>query len=328
MTGLHVGVLGVGRIGSFHTRTLADHGLVDRITIWDPQDQTVAALREQLPIEVAESPDDVLVGSVDAVLICSSSATHAGLLRETIARGVPTFCEKPLATSLPETRVLAAVAEAAGALVTVGFQRRSDPQYRALKEQVERGELGTLYLARLVIGDEAPPPADYLATSGGLFVDQSVHDFDILRYLTGQDIVEVYATGTRLTGAPGFAESDDTDTAVTMLKLSDGTFASLTSSRHSAAGYDVRLELAGSKGVRAVGLTESRANGEVHTPSGGFLTRFAGAYRAEIAGFLDYIRGAGPNPCSVGDAVAALEVAMAATESLRTGSAVRVDTDG
>lgn len=327
---LRVGVLGVGRIGSFHTGTLLEHPSVGQVTVWDPQRDAVAALGTR--VRSAGSPADLLDDNLDAVLICSSSSTHADLLREAIAHAVPAFCEKPIATGIGETRQLAALVDETGARVTVGFQRRSDPSYRILKEQIDRGELGTLYLARLVVGDDAPPPAGYLATSGGLFVDQSVHDFDILRHLTGQEVTEVFASTTRITQAPGFAEADDADTAVTLLKLSGGTLAALTSSRHSAGGYDVRLEIAGSNGIRAVGLADTKATadtvGEVRTPNGGFISRFAAAYRAELDRFLDFARGNGPNPCTVQDAVAALEVALAANVSSRSGHPVRVGNHG
>jgi myo-inositol 2-dehydrogenase/D-chiro-inositol 1-dehydrogenase len=329
-TGLRVGVLGIGRIGSFHARTLIQHPQVEQVTVWDPRPEGIAALGDE--VQVAGSPDELFGAGLDAVLICSSSTTHAELLRASVEHGLPTFCEKPIATGPAETRDLAALIEREGATVTVGFQRRSDPSYRSLKEQIDRGELGRLYLARLVVGDDAPPPAAYLAGSGGLFVDQSVHDFDILRYLTGQEIVEIHSTTSRLTGAPGFVEADDADTAVTLVTMADGMLAALTSSRHSAAGYDVRLEVAGSKGVRAVGLAGSDTTaahaGEVVTPAGGFLSRFAAAYRIEIERFLDHVRGAGENPCTVQDAVAALEAALAATESSRSGRPVRVGAHG
>jgi predicted dehydrogenase len=214
------------------------------------------------------------------------------------------------------------------AKVTVGFQRRSDPAYQNLKDQVGQGKLGKLYLARLVVGDDAPPPADYLAGSGGLFVDQSVHDFDILRYLTGQEVVEVYSAGAALTGAPGFGAAEYADTATTVLELSGGTLATLTSSRHSSGGYDVRLELAGSEGIRAIGPATTATEDEVadvRMPGGGFIPRFAAAYRAEIDRFLAFVRDDGENPCDVLDALAALRVALAATESSRTGRPVGVD---
>jgi len=328
---MHVGILGVGRIGSFHAQTLADLDRVDKISVWDPRHDAVEAVCERIPAQPAHSPAALFEADLDAILICSGSATHAQLLTEAVRRGIPAFCEKPIATDVDATRQLVGLVDASSVPVTVGFQRRSDPAYRALKRRIDDGELGRLYLARLVVGDDAPPPADYLANSGGLFVDQSVHDFDILRYLTGQEIIEVYAAGAALTTADGFAATGDADTAVTLLTCSGGTLASLTSSRHSAGGYDVRVELAGTRGLRAVGLNESRpaADGvmELAMPRGGFVPRFAAAYRAEIDRFLDWVEGRSENPCSVHDALAAVEVACAATASRTSGRPVRLDAD-
>jgi len=318
---VHIGLFGAGRIGAFHAATLANLARVDAITLWDPREDVASALATKVGARVADSPGGLLEECLDAVLICSSSTTHEDLLTATVHKGIPTFCEKPIATTIDAAGRMLELVEAADVPVTVGFQRRSDPAYQALRARVASGALGTPYLARLVSADEAPPPAAYLASSGGLFVDQSVHDFDILRYVTGQEIVEVYAAGAALTGADGFAALGDADTAVTVLTLSGGTVASLTSSRHSAAGYDVSFELAGSAGVVTVGAPRRTGDGvaEVSATGGGFLSMFADAYRAEIDRFLDHVEGVGSNPCSVRDAFVAFTVALAVTESARTG---------
>jgi myo-inositol 2-dehydrogenase/D-chiro-inositol 1-dehydrogenase len=323
---LHIGLLGAGRIGAFHAGTLADLARVEAITLWDPRTDVAKTVAAAVGARVASSPDDLLGEQLDALLICSSSTTHDELLTSAVHKGIPTFCEKPVATTLDATARLLGLVESAGVPVTVGFQRRSDPGYQALRERV--AGLGTLYLARLVSADEAPPPAAYLATSGGVFVDQSVHDFDILRYVTGQEITEVYAAGAALTGADGFAETGDADTAVTVLKLSGGAIASLTSSRHSAAGYDVRFELTGSEGVVSVGVPVQQHGhdgvAEVSATQGGFLSMFADAYRVEMDRFLDHVQGVGANPCSVRDAHIAFTVALAVTKSRRSGVPVLV----
>jgi myo-inositol 2-dehydrogenase/D-chiro-inositol 1-dehydrogenase len=278
---------------------------------------------------VAESPSALLGDRLDALLICSPSTTHEEILAEAVRKGIPTFCEKPVATTLDATARLRTLVESTDVPVTIGFQRRSDPGYRALRQRVVSGELGKLYLARMISADEAPPPAEYLTSSGGLFTDQSVHDFDIVRYITGAEIVSVYATGAALTGAAGFAETADIDTAVTVLTLSSGMMVSLTSSRHSAAGYDVTFELAGSSSVATVSMATRRpaADGvaDVVASDGGFLATFAGAYRAEIGYFLDFIEGIGDNPCSMRDAYIAFSVAQAADHSRRSGIPVRID---
>lgn len=325
---MHIGLLGAGRIGAFHAATLAGLARVGTITLWDPRQHVASAVAGQVGARVAASAEALLDERLDALLICSSSTTHEELLTASVHRGVPTFCEKPVATTIDAAARLLELVESSEVPVTVGFQRRSDPAYEALRDRVMAGSLGTLYLARLVSSDEAPPPAGHLATSGGLFVDQGVHDFDILRYVTGQEIVEVYASGAALTGADGFETAGDIDTAVTVLTLSGGTVASLTSSRHGATGYDVSFELAGSLGIASVGTPtrEHRADGvtETYANATGSLARFAGAYRAELTRFLDHVEGTAPNPCSVRDAYTAFTVALAVTASRRTGRPVPV----
>lgn len=326
---MRVGLLGTGRIGAFHAGTLATTSRVGSLTLWDPRAEVARAVAERVGGRVAESPSALLGDRLDALLICSPSTTHEDILTEAVHRGIPTFCEKPVATTLDATARLLTLVESADVPVTIGFQRRSDPGYQALRQRVVSGELGKLYLARMVSADEAPPPAEYLACSGGLFTDQSVHDFDIVRYITGEEIVSVYATGAALTGAAGFAETADVDTAVTVLTLSGGTIVSLTSSRHSATGYDVTFELAGSGGVATVSSATRQPTvdgvADVLASDGGFLATFAAAYRSEVGRFLDYVEGIGDNPCSVHDAFVAFSVAQAATHSRRNGIPVRLD---
>jgi myo-inositol 2-dehydrogenase / D-chiro-inositol 1-dehydrogenase len=315
---VHIGLLGTGRIGSYHANTLANHPLVETITLWDPQHEAATAVAARTGARIANSEEALLKEPLDALLICSSSTTHEDLLTTAIHRGIPTFCEKPVATTIEATEKLLTLVESTNIPVTVGFQRRSDPAYQALRARVTSGSLGTLYLARLVSADETPPPADYLASSGGLFVDQSVHDFDILRYITGQEIVEVHTTSATLTDADGFTTTGDADTAITTLRLSGGTLASLTSSRHNAAGYDVSFELAGSKGTVSVGTPDRYPTdnvSEISATPGGFLTKFAEAYRKEIHNFLTHITEKTPNPCTTRDAYLALKAALAAKES-------------
>lgn len=305
---MRIGLLGAGRIGSFHAKSLAS--LAD-LSICDPVPGRAALLAQRVGASVV---DDVFAARPDAVVIASATPTHASLVRRAIDAGIPVFCEKPIAASLAETRDVVDAAEKSGVPVMVGFQRRHDPSYVALRRRLRERALGHLYLVRMVVGDDRPPPPDYLLGSGGLFRDQSVHDFDVLRWLTGQEVVEVYATGGKLTGYPGFVEPDDVDTAATVLTLDGGAIATLTSSRHSARGYDVRLEVAGSRAVESVG-----GAGE-----GGFLIRFADAYTEEMRRFVALVEG-GDNPCPPREALAALLVAEAATRSRRENRPVRVE---
>ncbi|MFG1947950.1 Gfo/Idh/MocA family oxidoreductase [Nonomuraea sp. NPDC048826] len=306
---MRVGLLGLGRIGAFHAATLAAHPLVDDLIVADPV-RTSAHGRPGDPFEA------------DAVVIATPTSTHAELLLEACRRGVPAFCEKPVAGDVKGT--LEVLEAARGNRVVVGFQRRFDAGYAAAAAALRRGELGDLHRVHLITADPAPPPAAYIPLSGGIYRDCHIHDFDILRWVTGREVVSVYATGANR-GAAFFAEAGDVDTSAALLTLDDGTLATVQGSRYNGAGYDVRMELAGTEGTLAVGLspraplasTEGLAPGGDPWPD--FVTRFADAYRAELDAFL---RGA-PG-CAVEDALAALYVAEAAELSRRERRPVEV----
>ncbi|WP_219504956.1 Gfo/Idh/MocA family protein [Nonomuraea ceibae] len=307
---MRVGLLGLGRIGAFHAATLAAHPLVDDLVVADPV-RTSPHGRPGDPFEA------------DAVVIATPTGTHAALLREACRRGVPAFCEKPVAAGVKET---AEVLEAArGHRVQIGFQRRFDAGYAAARAALRAGELGELHRVHLITADPAPPPAAYIPQSGGIYRDCHIHDFDILRWVTGREVVSVYATGANR-GAAFFAEAGDVDTSAALLTLDDGTLATVQGSRYNGAGYDVRMELAGTRGTRAVGLGPraplSSAEGlQPHgEPWPDFVTRFADAYAAELDAFL---RGA-PGLCPIEDALEALYVAEAAELSRRERRPVEV----
>lgn len=307
---MRVGLLGLGRIGAFHAANLAAHPLVDELIVADPV-RTSPYGRPGDPFEA------------DAVVIATPTSTHAELVVRACELGVPAFCEKPVAGTAAETvKVLEA---SAGRRVCVGFQRRFDPGHQAAADALRAGELGELHRVHLVTADPAPPPAAYVPLSGGIFRDCHVHDFDVLRWVSGREVVSVHAAGANR-GAAFFAEAGDVDNSAALLTLDDGTLATVQGSRYNGAGYDVRMELAGTKGTMAVGLgprtplTSTEGLQPPGPPWPDFVTRFAGAYAAEIDAFL---RGAG-GLCSVEDALAALYVAEAADLSCRERRTVQV----
>jgi myo-inositol 2-dehydrogenase/D-chiro-inositol 1-dehydrogenase len=245
--------------------------------------------------------------------------------------GIPVFCEKPVAVNVAESQpVLDYIREKDGT-VQIGHQRRFDAGYLEAKRAYDAGELGWIHSLRAVTCDMTPPPVSFLATSGGLFRDCSVHDFDILRWLTGREIVEVYAKGSN-NGDPAIGEVGDVDTALAVVTFEDGTVGTVSASRYNGAGHDVRLELQGSEGSVLVGMDEQMAMRSaergVAFPAGiphkTFAERFQQAYRAEMAAFVEVILGERKNPCTPEDAVAASRVADAAQESLETGVPVLV----
>ena len=258
----------------------------------------------------------------DAAIIAASTEAHGRLVMAAIERSLPTFCEKPLAFDLAETLQLVDEIETRGAVVQVGFQRRFDPAYREARRLVESGELGTVYLVRLIAHDHAPPPEAYIPRSGGLFRDSSIHDFDALRWVTGQEVDEVYATGS-VRGFPVFKQYDDVDTGAAILTLADGTLGVLSQTRHDPLGYDTRMEIVGSSDVVAVGLGQRTPLRSLEPDASvlagpawqTFFSRFESAYRDELTTFLRVARGDVASPCTARDALQAMRIAVAAGRS-------------
>jgi myo-inositol 2-dehydrogenase/D-chiro-inositol 1-dehydrogenase len=225
-----------------------------------------------------------------------------------------------------------AKAEAAGAVVQVGFQRRFDPAYVEAKRLLDSGELGTLYMVRLIAHDHTPPPDAYIPVSGGLFRDSSIHDFDALRWLTGSEVVEVYATGA-VRNFPIFAAHDDVDTGACIFTCANGVIGSHAQTRHNPLGYDVRMEVIGSKDAVCVGVDgrtpirslEAGAPVMANPAWDSFLDRFETAYRLELLEFLKVARGEIPSPCTARDAMQAMRIAVAATKSRLEHRPVRLD---
>lgn len=318
---MRVGIVGVGRIGQYHARVVRDHPDVSGIVVADADAERAAAVATGLEAETA--PDvAALLASVDAVVIASSTDTHATLIESAVEAGRPTFCEKPIALDLPSaSRVVRRVRETGG-LVQVGFQRRFDAGYTAAREAVRDGRLGTVYVVRIAGHDADPPHESYIPGSGGIFRDLHIHDFDVARWVLGEEITEVYATGS-VRCHPMFAKYGDVDTTAATLAFSSGALGVVTGTRHDAVGYDVRMELFGSGDSVAVGWDartplrslEAGMPPAPAKPYAGFLDRFDAAYRAELTAFVDVARGRLPNPCTVEDAEAALRVALACERS-------------
>ncbi|WP_030554775.1 Gfo/Idh/MocA family protein [Streptomyces exfoliatus] len=329
---MRIGLIGTGRIGSFHAGVLARHPEVASLVVADADATRAAGVAGALGAEAAPDVTALFGHALDAVVIASATAAHAELIARAAAAGLPAFCEKPIALDVPGTRVaLAAVAEA-GTALQLGFMRRFDAGYGAAREAVRSGRLGRLHTVRAVTSDPEPPPAAYLPLSGGLFRDCLVHDFDIVRWVTGREVVEVYATGSDA-GPAMFREAGDVSTAAALLTLDDGTLVTATATRSNGAGYDVRMELAGDRDQIAVGLddrtpltsVEPQGPAAPGKPWSGFLERFGAAYEAELDAFVRLVRGEAANPCDGREALAALRIAEACERSRRERRPVRVD---
>jgi myo-inositol 2-dehydrogenase/D-chiro-inositol 1-dehydrogenase len=327
---VRVALLGAGRIGQLHGRLLAGQPAVDEVVVWDIDLERAQRTAGEIGCSAAPSLEEAL-RDADATVVAASTDAHARLVRASVDRNLPTFCEKPLAFDLPETVALVDHIEKSGVAVQVGFQRRFDSAYREARRLVETGELGTVYLVRLIAHDHEPPPDAYIPISGGLFRDSSIHDFDALRWVTGQEVEEVYATGS-VRGFPIFARHDDVDTAAAVLRLADGSLGVLSQTRHDPRGYDIRMEIVGSRDAVAVGLgqrTPLRSLERDAPIMAGpawetFLTRFEEAYREELLAFVRVARGEAASPCTARDALQAMRISVAAGRSRADGRPVRV----
>lgn len=318
---MRIGLAGVGRIGAFHAQTLSGLEAVDEVVVTDVNiDAARSVAAEQ---DLGFAPDvDSLLRQVDAVVIATATPGHAPLLRQSLTAGIPTFCEKPVAATLEETIELAALAASSVVPVHVGFQRRFDAGYQRARKATQSGELGFIHTIRANTNDQSPPHASYIPTSGGLFRDCSVHDFDIIRFVSGREVVSVFATGANR-GADFFREAGDVDTAAAVLTLDDGTLVLVSATRYNGAGHDVRMEVMGEKGSIGVGLDDSLALTSVEEgadwPRGprrwSFMERFQAAYRAELTAFTAVARGQEPSPCTVHDALQAFRIAEACERS-------------
>jgi myo-inositol 2-dehydrogenase/D-chiro-inositol 1-dehydrogenase len=325
---MRVGVFGLGRMGARRAEFLAAHAAVDELVVAnraEARGREIAARlgAEWLPLAAA------LEAPLDAAVVATSTATHADFLERLVHRGVPVLCEKPLAVTVEESRRLAQLVEHTGVPVQMGFQRRHDPAYRAARDAVASGALGTLYSLRLAAHDADPSPEDYIPTSGGIFRDMHVHDFDLVRWLTGEEIVQVFATGS-VRAWERFARHDDVDTTAIALRTASGIPVVVTGARHDPLGYDSRAELFGSTDSISVGLTRHTPLRAVEGGSPeppvpvGFLDRFDDAFRIETETFVDVARRLAENPCAPADALAALRVAEACDLSRREQRAVEL----
>lgn len=328
---MRIGLAGVGRIGAFHAETLSGLHDVAELVVTDVNTEAARSLAADRGFGYA--PDvEILLEEVDAFVITTATPAHAPLLRRALTAGIPTFCEKPVAATLGETIDLTRLAEDSDVPVHIGFQRRFDVGYQQARAVVESGQLGFVHTVRANTNDQSPPHASYIPTSGGLFRDCSVHDFDIVRFVTGREVSTAYATGANK-GADFFRQAGDVDTAGALLTLDDDTIVLVSATRYNGGGHDVRMEVMGERGSIGVGLDDSlalrSAEEGVDWPRGpqkwSFMERFQPAYRAELAAFVDVAAGRGPSPCTVRDALQAFRTAEACELSRAEGRPVSLD---
>jgi myo-inositol 2-dehydrogenase/D-chiro-inositol 1-dehydrogenase len=331
---MRIGVAGAGRMGALHARTLSSLPAVASVVVADPNVHAARALAERLGIDQLAAPDDLFEAGLDGLVIAAATDAHRELILAGVRAGIPVFCEKPAALDAATTREIVAEVSGSGVPVYIGFQRRFDTGYRATRDAVASGSLGWVHTIRACTLDPAPPTPAYIRASGGFFRDCSVHDFDAIRWVTGQEVVEVYARGT-VRGEDFFRDAGDVDTVAALLELSDGAYAHVSATRYNAHGYDVRLEVLGSERGISAGLDDhlplASAEAGVTFPSAvphaSFLERFAAAYEAELAAFVASLGGGEPGQpmCSLADALEATAIAEACDRSRGERRPVRMD---
>lgn len=322
-----MGVIGTGRMGRLRASICLQHPAVTTVLVCGADFARARAVGDELGAQAAADVDRMLTG-VDAVIVATDSARHADLVEAALAAGIPTFCEKPLTLDLGASERIAAIVADTGARVQVGFQRRFDPGYVAVREVVRSGRLGLLHLVRATSHDHRPVEERFVARSGGLFRDLMLHDLDLVHFVTGEGVVEVHAYGASLVDER-FARHGDVDVACASLRLGSGALATVTATRHQPYGLDVRFEVLGSADAVVVGHDEHtpvrRHDGPpTDRPLHDFRARFGEAFARETDAFVRFARDGGTSPCSVAEATAALRVAAACDRSRSEGRPVPI----
>lgn len=327
---IRFGVLGAGRIGKVHAGTIARSGRANVAYVADALPEAAEALASSVGAKVAAVEAVIGASDVDAILICTPTDTHADLIEAAAQAGKPILCEKPVSLSVERIEACLPVAEKAGVPLMIGFNRRFDPNFGALKKRLDDGEVGEVELVTIISRDPGPPPVSYIERSGGIYRDMMIHDFDMARFLVGEEFVTVHALGAALVD-PAIGKAGDVDTASVQMQTASGKIAVITNSRRATYGYDQRIEVHGSKGMLRAGnvhmSTVERADAGGFTGDviqNFFIDRYVAAYAAEVNAFLDAVeKGTTPTP-SGHDGLQAQKLAEAATESRKTGQAVRV----
>ncbi len=320
---LRIGLIGAGRIGQVHAATIAYRVPDARLAaVTDSVPAAAQALASRFGVAIAADPAAIFADpAIDAVLICTPTPTHAALIAQAAAAGKQIFCEKPVALTLAETDAALAAADRAGVKLQIGFNRRFDANFARIRQALDAGAIGVPHILHIISRDPAPPPLNYIATSGGIFLDMTIHDWDMARFLTSSEIEEVYVQGAVLVD-PAIGAAGDIDTHVTLLRFTNGVIGTIDNSRRAVYGYDQRAELFGSAGAIATGnnyansAVLSSANAiQRDLPLNFFMDRYTDAFAAEITAFVAAVRDDTPVPVTGHDGRAALVIGLAAQRS-------------
>ena len=326
---IRFGLIGTGRIGQVHAASIADNPDAELVRVADPMIDGARSVAARFGGRACDSAAELIgSGDVDAVLVASPTPTHVELIEACVDAGLPVLCEKPIDLDIARVDVLRSKVADGGVPVALGFNQRFDPAFAEVHARVSAGEIGQLEQLSIVSRDPGPPPPAYIAVSGGIFRDMTIHDFDMARFFAGE-IVEVGAVGSQLFD-DGAREHEDFDSVVVTLRAASGAIVTITNSRHSAIGYDQRLEAFGASGMLQVGnahtgLVSSFSASAVEAKAPyiePFLERYARAYALELVEFVKLVRGEPSTSPSFDDGRAALLIADAAQRAATTGNRV------
>lgn len=328
---LNIGIIGAGRIGQVHAKTLQLLPDANLVAIADAVSAAAESLADSVGAQVRTVDDIISAKDIDAVIVASSTDTHAELTIAALKAGKAVFCEKPLDLDLQRASGVAKVARETGSPLFVGFNRRFDPQFTTVKQRMIAGDIGALEQITITSRDPEPPPIAYVKVSGGLFRDMMIHDFDMARYLLDEEPCTLFAQGAALVD-PAIGEAGDIDTATVVMTTASGQQVQIINSRRAAYGYDQRIEVFGSAGLlQATNVAQSTVK---HLSAGGdtaslpepfFMERYAKAYAIELGEFVSAVKSGAPMPASGYDGVAALFLAEQANRAFASGNSVSFD---
>ena len=327
---MRIGLLGAGRIGRIHGGNVAAHPRAELAAVADADAAAAQRLATTNGATVSSVDAIIAARDIDAVVICTPTDTHADLIERAVRAGKSVFCEKPVDLSAARIRACLDVVRAANGKLMVGFNRRFDPSFGALRRRVAAGDIGNVELVTILSRDPTPPHPGFVERSGGLFRDMMIHDLDMARLLLGEEPTEVHAVGSSIVD-PAIGAAGDVDTAAVMLKTASGKIAQISNSRRATYGYDQRIEVHGSLGLLAAG--NQRATTVEHADASGFtrdpvlpffLERYADAYRLELDAFISSVLDGSPPAPNGEDGLCAQLLADAATEAAKTGRPVRL----
>ena len=333
MKQLNIGIIGAGRIGKVHAQSITYNVPTAKVLgITDVFKDGLQELADKYGIEkVYNDYKEMLADEeIDAVLVCSSTDTHADISIEAAKAGKHVFCEKPVDLTPAKVQAVIDAVKEAGVKLQVGFNRRFDHNFAHVRNLINEGKVGDLELIKITSRDPAPPPAEYAAVSGGMFLDMTIHDFDMARFLAGCDVTEVYANATCLVD-PAIGEAGDVDTAIINLKFENGALGVIDNSRRAAYGYDQRIEVFGSLGA-AMAANDTPTNVTIMNDAGVttdkplyfFLERYMQSFRDEMVQFVDAVLNDKDTPTTGTDGLNSILVALAAKKSVQEGRPVKI----